>query len=176
MRHRVKTKKLGRPVGHRKALKHNLVQSLFEHGRITTTLTRAKAIQADVDKIITKGKKQTLASRRALVQYFPTRSMALKVDAELATRFSDRQSGYTRILKLGARSVDMAQMGIIEFVDYVDPSLQKSKRRRKSAEKAAQKEDKVDAKTQEKQAEKVEKKSRSTKKSDDKAAKHEVAQ
>src|SRR5690606_7240474 len=114
MRHQVHGKKLNRSSGHRKALYRNLVQSLVEHERITTTLVKAKAIRPVAEQLITRAKKQDLAARRAVISFLPTSTAATKLYSVIAPRFADRPGGYTRIIKIGRREGDGAEMAIIE--------------------------------------------------------------
>src|SRR5690606_38625004 len=112
MRHQVHGKKLNRSSGHRKALYRNLVQSLVEHERITTTLVKAKAIRPVFEQLVTRAGKQDLASRRAVIGFLPTASAADKMYTVLGPRFAQRPGGYTRIIKLGRRQGDNTQMAI----------------------------------------------------------------
>ena len=116
MRHLKSGSKLGRNPWHRRATLRNLVTNLFEHGRITTTLTRAKAARPVAEKLITLGKRDTLASRRQAAAYIFTPGVTKKLFSEIAPKFADRAGGYTRILKLGPRHGDHAPMARIEFV------------------------------------------------------------
>jgi large subunit ribosomal protein L17 len=122
MRHRIAGRILGRDAGHRKALFRNLVRELYLHGRITTTEAKARAIRGDAEKLISKAK-QGLAdggnrvhAQRQVVAYLNDKAVAKKVFDEIAPRFSERSGGYTRIVKLGKRLGDAAEMAIIELV------------------------------------------------------------
>ena len=108
MRHLKSGSKLGRNPWHRRATLRNLVTNLFEHGRITTTLTRAKATRPVAEKIITLGKRDTLASRRQAAAYLMTPAMTQKLFSEIAPKFADRAGGYTRIIHAGNRVGDGA--------------------------------------------------------------------
>ena len=101
MRHLKSGSKLGRNPWHRRATLRNLVTNLFEHGRIKTTLTRAKATRPVAEKIITLGKKDTLAARRQAAAYLMTPAMTQKLFSEIAPKFADRAGGYTRIIPSG---------------------------------------------------------------------------
>ena len=123
MRHRVMGRHLGRDTAHRKALFSNLVRDLYIHGRITTTEAKARAIRADAEKLITKAKHvladggNRVHKQRQVVAYLGDPTVAKKVFDELAPRYVDRNGGYTRIIKLGKRQGDAADMAIIELVD-----------------------------------------------------------
>lgn len=127
MRHQVHGKKLNRSTGHRKALYRNLSQSLVEHERITTTLPKAKAVRPVIEKLITRAKQQDLASRRAVLAYIPSPSVADKLYSVLGVRFADRPGGYTRIIKTGRRAGDGAEMAILELVELSAPTIKKEK-------------------------------------------------
>src|SRR5260370_18902281 len=103
MRHLKSGSKLGRNPWHRRATLRNLVTNLFEHGRITTTLTRAKAARPVAEKIITLGKRDTLQSRRQAASYLMTPPATAKLFRQIAPKFADRTGGYTRIVLAGAR-------------------------------------------------------------------------
>ena len=118
MRHRAKVTHFGRKSGPRKALLRGLVTSLVEHGRIKTTLAKAKELRRHVEKAVTVGKDQTLHSQRLLLSRYPNEDTVSTIMKDLAPRFKERAGGYTRILKLGARPGDNAEMAFIEFVDY----------------------------------------------------------
>ena len=117
MRHAVHGRKLGRTTAHRRALFRNQLESLVEHERITTTLQKAKELRPIAEKMVTKGKKDTLHARRQARRWL-NRHLVQKLFDDIAPRFAERQGGYTRILKLGPRKGDGAEMALIEFVDY----------------------------------------------------------
>lgn len=117
MRHGVKGKKFNRPRDERESMYRNMIQSLFEKERIVTTLAKAKAVKPLAEKLITKGKKQTLAAMRDLSAFFYKEDVAYKVYHDLAVRFKDREGGYLRIFHLGPRISDGSQMAILELVD-----------------------------------------------------------
>ena len=118
MRHLKSGSKLGRNPWHRRATLRNLVTNLFEHGRIKTTLMRAKATRPVAEKIITLGKKDTLAARRQAAAYLMTPAMTQKLFSEIAPKFADRAGGYTRIIQAGNRVGDGAKVAILELVSY----------------------------------------------------------
>ncbi|HYA64301.1 MAG TPA: 50S ribosomal protein L17, partial [Candidatus Sulfotelmatobacter sp.] len=103
MRHLKSGSKLGRNPWHRRATLRNLVTNLFEHGRITTTLTRAKATRPVAEKIITLGNRDTLQARRQAASYLMTPAVTQKLFSEIAPKFADRTGGYTRIIPAGVR-------------------------------------------------------------------------
>src|SRR5471032_3036290 len=117
MRHRKKTIKLGRTAEHRKALLANQVCSLIEHSRIKTTLAKAKAVRPLAEKMVTLGKKKTLHARRTALAVLRQADAVKKLFDDVAPRASERKGGYTRIVKLGARKSDAAEMAFIEWVD-----------------------------------------------------------
>jgi large subunit ribosomal protein L17 len=121
MRHRRAGKKLGRDSAHRKALYSNLAGALIEHGRIKTTVAKAKAVKPFAEQMITLGKRGDLHARRLALAELRSQDVVHQLFAEVAPRFADRPGGYTRIVKLGPRNGDAAEMVYLEFVDY-DPA------------------------------------------------------
>jgi large subunit ribosomal protein L17 len=122
VRHHRSGKKLGRDSAHRKALYSNLSGSLIEHGRIKTTVAKAKAVKPIAEKMITLGRRGDLAARRQALAYLRSNDIVHILFAEVAPRFADRPGGYTRIVRLGPRAGDAAEMVYLEFVDYVPPT------------------------------------------------------
>jgi large subunit ribosomal protein L17 len=122
MRHHRSGKKLGRDSAHRKALYANLAGSLIEHGRIKTTLAKAKAVRPLAEKMITLGRRGDLAARRQAMAVLRSQEVVHLLFAEVAPRFADRNGGYTRIVKIGPRAGDGAETAYLEFVDYVPPA------------------------------------------------------
>src|SRR6185436_12635290 len=118
MRHNVKGRKLGRTSEHRQALFRNQLASLVESGRIRTTLSKAKELRPIAEKIVTKGKRGTVDARRQVRRWISQRPLIKKLFDEVAPRFQERNGGYLRILKLGPRPGDGAEMAFLEFVDY----------------------------------------------------------
>lgn len=116
MKHRVKGKKLGRNITHRKALFKNLIIALITHGEIKTTEAKAKSIKRLVDKLITRAKKGTVHSRRLLGSFLHDKKAVNKLVDEIAPGFKDRTSGFTRIVKLGRRRGDDSMVANIELV------------------------------------------------------------
>ena len=117
MRHARAGKKLGRDSAHRKALYSNLAGALIEHGRIKTTVTKAKAVKPHVEHMITLGRRGDLHARRQATAFLRSRDVVHKLFADVAPLFKDRPGGYTRIIKIGTRPGDSAEMAYIELVD-----------------------------------------------------------
>ena len=122
MRHRRAGRKLGRDAAHRRALYANLAGALIEHGRIKTTQAKAKEVRPIAEQMITLARRGDLAARRKAISYLRSPDVVHKLFAEVAPRFADRPGGYSRIVKLGARQGDAAEMVYLELVDYVPPS------------------------------------------------------
>jgi large subunit ribosomal protein L17 len=118
VRHRRAGKKLGRDSAHRKALYSNLAGALIEHGRIKTTEAKAKAVKPFAEQMITLGKRGDLHARRLALAELRSQDVVHQLFADVAPRFADRPGGYTRIVKLGPRSGDAADMVYLELVDY----------------------------------------------------------
>ncbi|HXN65432.1 MAG TPA: 50S ribosomal protein L17 [Candidatus Acidoferrales bacterium] len=116
MRHLNSGSKLGRQPAHRRATLRNLVTNVIVHERITTTVTRAKAAKPIVEKMITLGKRDSLASRRQAAAFLMTPAATQKLFADIAPRFSDRAGGYTRIIHAGFRIGDGANLAILELL------------------------------------------------------------
>jgi len=119
MRHLKRTAKLGRTSEHRNAMLANLVCSLIEHKRVTTTLAKAKAARSVAEKMVTLGKKGTIHHRRLAAARLHQEDAARMLFKEIAPAFKDRRSGYTRIIKLEQRQGDAAPRAILEWVDTV---------------------------------------------------------
>jgi large subunit ribosomal protein L17 len=118
MRHRRSGKKLGRDSAHRRALYSNLAGALIEHGRIKTTQAKAKAVKPFAEQMITLGKRGDLHARRLALAELRSQDVVHQLFADVAPRFADRPGGYTRIVKLGPRLGDAAEMVYLELVDY----------------------------------------------------------
>jgi large subunit ribosomal protein L17 len=116
MRHRVAGRKLGRTTEHRIALLRNLSTALFDKEKITTTLAKAKELRPFAEKLLTISKKETLHARRQVARHIHDRAVVTKVFDTLSARYAQRPGGYTRIIKLGPRRGDQAEMAIIELV------------------------------------------------------------
>jgi large subunit ribosomal protein L17 len=124
MRHAVKGRKLGRTTSHRTAMFRNQLQSLMESERIITTLPKAKELRPIAEKVITRGKHGTVHDRRWALQWLIKRELVKKVFDEIAPRFTERPGGYLRIVKLGPRQGDGAEMAVIELVEREAASAQ----------------------------------------------------
>lgn len=117
MNHGIKHRKLGRSKDHKKALLLNLSKSLLEHEQIITTTPKAKELRSVVEKLITLGKKDTLATKKRAYSKLQNQEIVTKLFGELKDRYLERHGGYTRILKAGFRKGDSAEMSVIELVD-----------------------------------------------------------
>ena len=117
MKHNIKHRKLNRTSSHRKALLINLSNALLKHEQITTTLPKAKELRPFIEKVVTLGKKGDLSARRKTMSILQDEKMTKKVFDVFAGRYSSRDGGYTRIVKLGNRFGDNAPTAVIEFVD-----------------------------------------------------------
>ncbi len=118
MRHGVRGRKLGRTTAHRRALFRNQLASLVEHERIRTTLHKAKELRPVAEKIVTQGKRSSLHARRRVRRWLSNRHLVKKLFDDIAPRFLERPGGYLRIVKLGPRKGDGAEMAVLEFVDF----------------------------------------------------------
>jgi large subunit ribosomal protein L17 len=117
MRHAMRHRKLGRTSSHREALFRNQLQSLVDHEKIVTTLPKAKELRPIAEKLITRGKHGTLHDRRWVLRWVLSRDLVKKVFDEIAPRFHERPGGYLRIVKLGPRQGDGAEMAVLELVE-----------------------------------------------------------
>ena len=117
MRHGIRQRKLGRKSGHRTALFRNMSAALIKHEQILTTLPKAKELRPYIEKLITLSKRGGLSNRRLAMSRLQDETQLKKLFDVLAERYSDREGGYTRIIKAGYRASDSAQLAIIEFVD-----------------------------------------------------------
>ena len=118
MRHKKTGRKLGRTTAHRSAMMRNMVTSLFEHERIVTTVPKAKEARRVADKMITLAKRGDLHARRQAYSYIRSKDIVAKLFDEIQGQYSDRQGGYTRIIRTGTRAGDAAPMAILELVGY----------------------------------------------------------
>lgn len=125
MRHGKKFNHLGRTAPHRRAMMANIASSLILHKRINTTLAKAKALRVYVEPLITKCKEDTTHSRRTVFSYLKDKHAVAELFRDVSLKIADRPGGYTRIIKLGNRLGDNAEMAMIELVDY-NENLQKS--------------------------------------------------
>ena len=142
MRHGFANKKLNRTAEHRKALLKNMLNSLVKYEQITTTLPKAKFLRPEVEKLVTIGKKDTLANTKRLVSKLQNIQTVNKIRKTLSKRYEKRSGGYTRIIKAGFRYGDNAPMAIIEFVDRDVQAKKVDKKKKDQAKEAEKKEDK----------------------------------
>ena len=172
MRHRKSFNHLGRTSSHRKAMLSNMASSLILHKRINTTVAKAKALRMYVEPLITKAKEDTTHSRRVVFSYLQDKFAVTELFREVSGKIADRPGGYTRVIKLGKRLGDNAEMAMIELVDYNEHMLsekagkkKKTTRRRGGKKKVADtavapaakvEAPKAEAKAEEKKEEKVE--------------------
>lgn len=123
MRHNKAINHLGRQSGHRKALLANMACSLIEHKRITTTVAKAKALRSYVEPLITKSKEDTTHTRRIVFSYLKDKNAVSELFRTIAPKIAERQGGYTRVLHVGFRQGDAAEMALIELVDFNEAAL-----------------------------------------------------
>jgi large subunit ribosomal protein L17 len=140
MRHLKAGSKLGRQPAHRRATLRNLVTNLIEKERIQTTLTRAKAARPLAERMITLGKRDSLHSRRQAAAFLQTPDATKKLFADLAPRFAERPGGYTRIVRVGWRIGDGAELAILEFIGSELKKKDKKERKAKAEEAPEEKE------------------------------------
>jgi len=142
MRHNKKFNHLGRKSAHRKSMLANMGSSLIKHKRINTTVAKAKALRIFLEPLITKSKNDTLHNRRVVFSKLRDKDAVTELFREVSTKIADRPGGYLRIIKLGNRLGDNAEMAMVEFVDYNTvynadkPAKKKTRRRRKKASQA----------------------------------------
>ena len=139
MRHNKKFNHLGRTASHRASMLANMAVSLIMHKRITTTLAKAKALKKYVEPLITRSKEDTTNSRRVVFRYLQNKYAVTELFKEISTKVADRPGGYTRVIKLGTRQGDAAEIAFIELVDYNEnmaktpkATAKKTRRSRKS--------------------------------------------
>lgn len=137
MRHAVKGRKLGRTSSHREALFRNQLQSLMENERIVTTLPKAKELRPIAERVITRGKYGTVHDRRWVIRWIPRRDLVKKLFDDIAPRFQERPGGYLRIVKLGPRQGDGAEMAVLELVEREGTAAEESPKEGKAAKKRA---------------------------------------
>ncbi len=179
MRHRNKTKKLGRTKSHRRATLSNMARSIIEHQQIKTTLAKAKAARGVIERLITFGKKDTVAARRQAFKLLQNHLLVKKLFDEVAPTFADRKGGYTRVIKLGQRRGDGAELAVLQLVGFepmiIDEKKSTGKKKKKEApakekaEKKAVEEKEVEAKTEEMPVEEKVEAEKETKKAEAKA-------
>ena len=139
MRHNKKFNHLGRTASHRASMLANMAVSLIMHKRITTTLAKAKALKKYVEPLITRSKEDTTNSRRVVFRYLQNKYAVTELFKEISTKVADRPGGHTRVIKLGTRQGDAAEIAFIELVDYNEnmaktpkATAKKTRRSRKS--------------------------------------------
>ena len=135
MRHQKKTIKLGRTAEHRRALLANQVCALIEHQRIKTTLAKAKAVRPFAERMVTLGKNGSIHARRTALAVLRQKSAVKKLFDDISQRSAERNGGYTRIVKLGARKSDSARMAFIEWVDAELAAEEKPRKEKKAKHK-----------------------------------------
>ncbi|MBW3564348.1 MAG: 50S ribosomal protein L17 [Acidobacteria bacterium] len=134
MRHRQRNRKLGRTSSHRSALFRNQLASIIREERIVTTLPKAKELRPIIEKMVTLGRDDSVHHRRQAARSIADKDLLRKLFEEIAPRFSDRPGGYTRIVKLGPRRGDGAEMAILEFIDFeLTPGADKPAPKKKTA-------------------------------------------
>ncbi|HMG06079.1 MAG TPA: 50S ribosomal protein L17 [Chthoniobacterales bacterium] len=150
MRHQKKTLKLGLTAAHRKSLLANQVCSLIEHQRIKTTLAKAKAVRPLAEKMVTLGKNGSLHARRTALAVLRQKGAVKKLFEDIAPRSANRNGGYTRIVKLGARKSDSAPVAFIEWVDapqvVEEPVAEEKGKKRKASKTPTETEPKAESK------------------------------
>ncbi len=127
MRHRKSNRKLGRTTSHRKAMLRNMVTDLLDHEKVVTTVPKAKELRPFAEKMITLGKRETLHARRQALSVIRRKSVVHKLFDSLASRYAERAGGYTRIIRLGPRKGDSAEMALIELVGRTQESSSSKK-------------------------------------------------
>lgn len=132
MRHRVKGRKLGRTASHRHATLNALATQLLRHKKIKTTLAKAKETKRFVEPLITKAKKNDLSARRYVARFVKDKEVLKELFSEIVEKIGDRPGGYTRVVKLGYRAGDAAELAIIELVDYNEIAAPKKKETKES--------------------------------------------
>lgn len=135
MRHRIKKNKLNRTTSHRKAMLNNMVASLFEHKQIKTTHAKAKEARKLAERLITFAKKGDLAARRHVLRFIPNKALVRELFDVIAPVYTERNGGYTRVLKLGYRQGDGADMSLLELVDIEKAVVEKKEKKEGIADK-----------------------------------------
>ena len=160
MRHNKKFNHLGRTASHRASMLANMACSLIMHKRITTTLAKAKALKKYVEPLITRSKNDTTTSRRVVFRYLQDKYAVKELFGAVSEKVADRPGGYTRVIKLGARLGDAAEMAFIELVDFDEnmaktPKAEKKTRRSRRSKKSADSENVADTAATENKTEPV---------------------
>jgi large subunit ribosomal protein L17 len=136
VRHRRSGRKLGRDASHRKALYANLTGALIEHGRIKTTAAKAKEVRPIAEQMITLGRRGGVHARRQALAYLRSQDVVHKLFSDVGPRFADRPGGYSRIVRIGPRLGDSAEMVYLELVDFLPEAAEPRRRRRREEEPA----------------------------------------
>jgi large subunit ribosomal protein L17 len=154
VRHHRAGRKLGRDSAHRKALYSNLAGALITHGRIKTTITKAKAVRPIAEQMITLGRRGDLHARRQAMAYLRSQQVVHTLFADVAPRFKDRPGGYSRIVRIGPRLGDAAEMAYLELVDFSaeEQAEEKAERRRLRLRRRQEQEDRAEAESVEAEA------------------------
>jgi large subunit ribosomal protein L17 len=135
VRHRKSGRKLGRDASHRKALYANLTGALIEHGRIKTTVAKAKEVRPVAEQMITLGRRGGVPARRQALKFLRSQDVVHKLFSEVGPRFAEREGGYSRIVRIGPRLGDAAEMAYLELVDFTpEAPAPRRRRRREEAE------------------------------------------
>ena len=136
MRHRLKGRKLGRTASHRKATLRSLSIALITHHRVVTTLSKAKELRRHVEPVITRSKEDTTHNRREVFSFIQDNNTVSKLFDEVGPKVGDRPGGYTRIVKIGYRTGDSADMAVIELVDYNTSGTEEAGKKKKRTRRA----------------------------------------
>lgn len=136
MRHRLKGKKLGRTASHRKATLRALSIALITHHRVVTTLSKAKELRRHIEPVITRGKEDTTHNRREVFSFLQDNDSVSKLFNEIGPKVADRPGGYTRVIKIGYRTGDSADMAVIELVDYNTSGEEEAGKKKKRTRRA----------------------------------------
>jgi large subunit ribosomal protein L17 len=134
VRHRKSGRKLGRDASHRKALYANLTGALIEHGRIKTTVAKAKEVRPIAEQMITLGRHGGVHARRQALKFLRSQDVVHMLFSDVGPRFKDREGGYSRIVRIGPRLGDAAEMAYLELVDFTPEPPAPRRRRREEAE------------------------------------------
>lgn len=139
MRHKVGFNRLDRKTSHRKAMKRNMVTSLFRYERIETTKAKALAVRREAEKMITKAKVDSVHNRRLVARDINDKAVVNKLFTEIAPMFTERPGGYTRILKIGFRQGDAAEVVLLELVEKTTDKKEEKKSKKAKAKKTEEK-------------------------------------
>ncbi|MFA7566916.1 MAG: 50S ribosomal protein L17 [Alkalispirochaeta sp.] len=172
MKHKIGYNRLGRRTGHRKAMTRNMLTSLFRHGRIRTTKAKALAVRRTAEKMITRAKLDSVHNRRIIGKDIKDKAVLAGLFTEIGPRFKERPGGYTRVLKLGPRQSDAAEMVILELLSEDEGKSEKSSRKKTDGKKAGSKK----ADTKKADAKKAEPKKAESKKAEPVEAEAEQAE